>query len=101
VTGYSGATWGSPVRPGSYDAFVAKLSGSGDLLWNTFLGASYNDSGNGIAVDTGGNVYVTGSSGATWGSPVRPFSDLELAMLLLRNSTGAALCSGTPSWKLK
>ena len=76
VTGYSGATWGSPVRPfagGTADAFVAKLNRSGVLLWNTFLGSSATDNGMGIALDTNGNVYVTGTSGATWGSPVRTF----------------------------
>jgi hypothetical protein len=76
VTGYSGATWGSPVHPfsGAYDAFAAKLNGSGVLQWNTFLGQSLNDYGYGIAVDTSGNVYVAGSSAASWGSPIRPFS---------------------------
>ena len=77
VTGYSGATWGSPVRPfagGTQDAFVAKLNGSGALQWNTFLGGSNDDQAQGIAVDTSGNVYVTGYSYATWGSPIRPFA---------------------------
>jgi hypothetical protein len=76
VTGYSGATWGSPVRPyaGSLDAFAAKLDGSGALQWNTFLGSASYDDGWAIAVDTSGNVYVTGTSYATWGSPVRPYS---------------------------
>jgi len=79
VTGYSNATWGAPVRPfsgsnGTADAFVAKLNNSGVLQWNTFLGESSNDVGRGIAVDTSGDVYVTGDSGSTWGSPVRPFS---------------------------
>jgi hypothetical protein len=77
VAGYSSATWGSPIRPfggGSYDAFAAKLNGSGALQWNTFLGGSSDDGGNGIVVDTSGNVYVTGWSRATWGSPIRPFA---------------------------
>jgi hypothetical protein len=79
VTGYSVETWGSPVRPFAgenhcLDAFVAKLDDSGALQWNTFLGSSEDDYGYGIAVDTIGNVYVTGKSYATWGSPVRPFA---------------------------
>jgi hypothetical protein len=76
VTGYSDATWGSPVRAftvGDMDAFVAKLDGTGNLLWNTFLGGIGEDSSAGIAVDTNGNAYVTGYSIATWGSPFRAF----------------------------
>ena len=76
VSGYSDATWDSPV--GSYtalnDASVAKLSSSGDLTWNTFFGGSGNDYGNAIAMDTGGNIFVTGESDATWGSPVREYT---------------------------
>jgi hypothetical protein len=37
------------------------------LTWNTFLGGSGADWGYGIAVDGGGNVYVTGRSAADWG----------------------------------
>jgi len=76
VVGSSASTWGSPVRPfaAGGDGFVAKLDGSGGLQWNTFLGGSGSDSGYGIAVDTSGNVYISGESYATWGSPVRPFS---------------------------
>ena len=76
VTGRSGATWGSPIRPhgGDEDAFVAKLGTDGRLTWHTFLGGADRDYGRGIAVDAGGNVYVTGLSYATWGSPVRPHS---------------------------
>jgi len=92
VTGSSFASWGSPQRAftwdgsynpdGSYkqDAFVAKLDSKGQLVWNTFLGGAQNDSGDAIAVDGSGNVYVTGTSlanggdsFATWGSPLRAF----------------------------
>jgi hypothetical protein len=76
VAGRSTATWGSPVRAfggGNYDAFAAKLDSTGHLIWNTFLGSSGDDFGYGLAVDGSGNVYVAGSSTATWGSPVRAF----------------------------
>lgn len=76
VTGQSDATWGSPLRAftgGGYDAFVAKLDNKGQLVWNTFLGGTGSDPGHGIAVDGNGNVYVAGSSSATWGSPQNAF----------------------------
>jgi len=51
------------------DAFVAKinpnLTGTAGLLFSTYLGGNGNDFGTGIAVDTGNNVYVTGSTGST------------------------------------
>ncbi len=42
------------------DAFVTKVSGSGALLWSSYLGGGAIDYGNGIAVDGGGNAFVTG-----------------------------------------
>jgi hypothetical protein len=52
---------------GSSDAFVTKLNAAGNaLLFSTFLGGSggpfNSDVGNGIDVDSSGNIYVTGST---------------------------------------
>ncbi len=48
------------------DAFVSKISPTGSVLaYSTFLGGSGNDSGGGIAVDSTGNAYVTGSTNST------------------------------------
>jgi hypothetical protein len=95
VTGYSEATWGSPIRaftnPGTgyYDAFVAKLDTNGALQWNTFLGGSSHDYGYGIAVDTSGNSYVTGWSYVTWGSPLLPFAGYYDAFVAKLDTNGA------------
>jgi len=75
VGGYSRAGWGLPQNPfsgGVADAFVAKLSGSGDLEWNTFLGSSGADYGEAVAVAETDDIYVCGSSDSGWGSPLNP-----------------------------
>jgi hypothetical protein len=76
LTGYSYGTWGSPVRAymSGADAFVVKLNGSGVLQWNTFLGSNDADYGSDIAADGSGNVYIAGTSLATWGSPVMAYT---------------------------
>ena len=75
VTGYfaDSATFGSTTLTsnGVSDIFVAKLDSSGNWLWAKNAGYSgCGTSGNGIAVDASGNIYVTGdfSGSATFGS---------------------------------
>jgi hypothetical protein len=48
---------------GGRDAFVAKLSPTGDrLVYSTYVGGSGYESGNGIAVDAAGNAYIAGGT---------------------------------------
>lgn len=52
--------------PGGVDAFVTAISSDGArLIYSTYLGGSGWDQANGIAVDSGGNAYVAGTSGST------------------------------------
>jgi hypothetical protein len=77
VTGYTDssgwASGGYDTRVDGTDAFVAKISSDGtQLLWSTYIGGNdwLVEGGNGIAVDSSGNAYVTGyteSSGWTSG----------------------------------
>ncbi|HKS95644.1 MAG TPA: SBBP repeat-containing protein [Terriglobia bacterium] len=47
---------------GGTDAFVTKLDPSGALSYSTYLGGAFTDVGQGIAVDSSGSVYLTGST---------------------------------------
>ena len=51
---------------GSADSFVTKLNSTGsELVFSTYLGGSGSDSGFGIALDAGSNVYITGGTSST------------------------------------
>ena len=73
VTGETGSTdfpTANAVQPayggGSNDAFVAKINAAGSaLLYSTYLGGSFGDTGWGIAVDGFANAYITGGTGST------------------------------------
>jgi len=91
VVGSSDAAWGSPIRnyQGNGDAFVAKLNSSGGLVWNTFLGGGGQDGGGNITLDPGGNLYISGVSDATWGSPIRVYQgDRDGFVAKLNNAGG-------------
>ncbi len=73
VTGYTYST-DFPTTTGAYqttsggtwDAFITKLNAAGTaLVYSTYLGGSYIDYGYGIAVDSSGNAYVTGTTAST------------------------------------
>jgi hypothetical protein len=68
ITGYTfGSLEGSNL--GEADAWVAKYNNSGVLQWKKQLGTSSFDASNGIAIDSAGNVYITGGTdGALDGS---------------------------------
>ncbi len=92
VMGNSAAAWGSPVNPytGAVDAYVAKLNSSGVRQWHTFFGGTANDFGIVITADAAGNTYITGSSGASWGSsPRRAFAGPDDIFAVKLNSSGA------------
>ena len=73
LTGYTPST-DFPTTPGAYqtthgpvqDAFIVKLNpsavGAAQLVYSTFLGGSYRNYGEGIALDTAGIIYVSGET---------------------------------------
>lgn len=66
------------TRRGPTDAFVMKVSADGStILHATYVGGSADDRASGVAVDTAGNIYVTGVT-TSLDFPVTPDAfDLE------------------------
>jgi Beta-propeller repeat len=92
----------NPLQPalgGNYDAFVAKLNPSGSaLVYSTYFGGSGNDTGYGIASDSVGNAYVTGTTYSTNFPTVNPLqpalsgtTDAFVAKILQAHATTFAL----------
>ncbi|MGD0252081.1 MAG: SBBP repeat-containing protein [Verrucomicrobiota bacterium] len=68
IPGYAhiGGSYGKSFGSYPIDAFVAELnSGGSNLMFSTYLGGSGMDGGNGIALDSSGNIYVTGYTYST------------------------------------
>ena len=59
-----------------YDAFVTKLSSSGDsLIYSTYLGGSSWDMAYGIAVDASGATYITGETASSDFPTLNPYQE--------------------------
>jgi len=69
VTGKFGGTIDFGTGPlnsnGATSIFLAKYSSSGNALWARAFGGGVNDVGNGVAVDSGGNVVLIGTAAGT------------------------------------
>jgi hypothetical protein len=71
LTGYTSST-NFPIQNalqsslgGFNDAFISKINSIGNsLIYSTYLGGSSDDYGNGIAVSSAGNAFVTGYTGS-------------------------------------
>jgi len=62
VTGYTEGGLDGNTSAGNSDLFVVKYNSSGTKQWTNQLGSSSRDSANGVATDSSGNVYVTGTT---------------------------------------
>jgi len=97
VTGSSWGTWGSPVNAHAggtgTDIYAASLKATdGSLVWNTFLGGTYDDSGNRLTVDDSGNLYLIGSTyNPAWGNPVGGLRGEVDAVVIKLNAASGAL----------
>ena len=106
LAGYTASTdfpTANPVQNlngGGNDAFVAKLNAAGSaLVYCTYLGGRGDDRAYGIAVDSTGSTYVTGSTAST-NFPVAKALQTKLAgtknaFVIKLNASGNALVFGT------
>ncbi len=112
VTGKRAATTDFPSTPGAYDSngdlFVTKLNSAGSaLIYSAFLGGGGFDQSQGIAVDTAGNAYITGTTLAsnfpttpgafqtTYQGNGTPNASLGDAFVSKLNAAGSALVYST------
>lgn len=77
ITGRTNSASGFPVfypggnayidstKWGAEDIFIAKFDNNGVQEWTTLYGGSGTDQGHGIAVDIGGNIFVSGRTQST------------------------------------
>lgn len=104
ITGFSSETWGNPdptetktplLNPysgGERDVLLAKIRcSSGQRMWHTFMGSSGIDKGLGIALDSNGDIYVTGvTDEGDWSwSTLDPYTGGQDAFAMKFNAEGA------------
>jgi hypothetical protein len=74
VTGYS-LVQPEGSTPASSDAFVAKYSETGELLWTRQLGTADSDASAGVSLDGAGNVVIAGDTLGAMDGVARGFGD--------------------------
>lgn len=59
------------------DAFLAKFNSTGTLTYVTYFGGSADDLATGLAIDTSGNVYMTGHTASSDFPVMNPFQSFS------------------------
>ena len=90
ITGRTEGDLGGP-NAGGWDVFLSKYDGSGTLAWTRQLGTGSRDWSFGVAVDAGGNVFITGWTEGDLGGPNAGSADAFLAKYVVPEPATLAL----------
>ena len=80
ISGQTSGILGASSAGGS-DAFLRKYDSSGNLLWTCQFGTPERDTGNGVAIDASGNVYMSGNTNGALGASNAGGPDAFIAKL--------------------
>ena len=80
VVGYTLGNLGGP-NSGMEDAFLTVVDSSGQIKRTTQWGTSLNDRALGVALDTAGNIYISGYTGGNLGGPNSGGTDAFLTVV--------------------
>lgn len=76
--GYTGDVYpGLDFSNGGFDLFLSKWDSTGQLKWTLTLGGPGDEVANGMALDSEGNIYITGSFSETVDFSSNPDSPIE------------------------
>ncbi|MBL8667463.1 MAG: SBBP repeat-containing protein [Rhodospirillales bacterium] len=64
---------------GDFDAWIARYSSDGRLLWARQIGTAATDGAHAVASDADGNAYISGSTSGALASASRGFTDAWIA----------------------
>jgi hypothetical protein len=78
ISGHTNGSLGGP-NSGAADAFIAKYSTSGNLLWTRQIGTSSYDFAVSIAIDGSGNAFICGDTDGNFGGPNAGGTDAFIA----------------------
>ncbi|MFG0285204.1 MAG: SBBP repeat-containing protein [Phycisphaerales bacterium JB039] len=78
---FTGRTLGSfaGASAGGYDIILGRYDAAGGLLWTRQFGTAAWDFGEGVALDSAGNIYITGSTEGNLAGPSAGSADIVLA----------------------
>lgn len=93
VTGGTGGSLDGNTSAGDLDMILVKYNAAGEKQWTRQLGTAAEDTGNAVAVDASGNIYVVGTTLGDLGGPHEGNAD-EYDIFLVKYNT-----EGTEQWR--